>query len=37
LSRLPLMQAWMSLRDLPAPEGKTFHQLHSRMKAKDRP
>ena len=37
LSRLPLMQAWTSVRDLPAPQGKTFQQLYARAQAKDRP
>jgi L-lactate dehydrogenase complex protein LldF len=36
LSRLPLMQAWTSVRDLPAPQGKTFQQLYARSQAKDR-
>lgn len=35
LSRLPLMQAWMSVRDLPAPQGKTFHQLYARSRRQD--
>ena len=36
LSRLPLMQAWTSVRDLPAPQGKTFQQLYARAQAKER-
>jgi len=35
LSRLPLMQAWTALRDLPAPQGKTFQQLYARPTRKD--
>ena len=35
LSRLPLMQGWMSVRDLPAPQGKTFQQLYARSRGKD--
>lgn len=30
LSRLPLLKAWMKARDLPAPQGKTFHKLYAR-------
>jgi L-lactate dehydrogenase complex protein LldF len=35
LSHLPLMQAWTEVRDLPAPQGKTFQQLHARSMRKD--
>ena len=35
LSRLPLMQAWTEVRDLPAPQGKTFQQLYARSMRKD--
>ena len=35
LSRLPLMQAWTEVRDLPAPQGNTFHQLYARSMRKD--
>ena len=35
LSRLPLMQAWTAVRDLPAPQGKTFQQLYARSMRKD--
>ena len=30
LSRLPFTQAWTKIRDLPAPQDKTFHQLYAR-------
>ena len=35
LSRLPLMQAWTEVRDLPAPQGNTFQQLYARSMRKD--
>jgi L-lactate dehydrogenase complex protein LldF len=31
LTTLPLAGAWTSTRDLPAPEGKTFHALYREM------
>jgi L-lactate dehydrogenase complex protein LldF len=31
LITLPLAGAWTSTRDLPAPEGKTFHALYREM------
>lgn len=30
LSRFPLVKAWTSTRDLPAPQGRTFHSLYAR-------
>jgi L-lactate dehydrogenase complex protein LldF len=35
LGQLPLMGAWTSVRDLPAPQGKTFQQLYARRARKD--
>jgi L-lactate dehydrogenase complex protein LldF len=29
LSKLPLAGGWTDWRDMPAPEGKTFHQLYA--------
>jgi L-lactate dehydrogenase complex protein LldF len=31
LSRLPFAKPWTKLRDLPAPEGRTFQQLYAKM------
>jgi L-lactate dehydrogenase complex protein LldF len=36
LSRVPLLTAWTSTRDLPAPQGKTFHSLYARARRKER-
>jgi len=30
LSSLPLLKAWTKTRDLPAPQGRTFHKLYAR-------
>jgi L-lactate dehydrogenase complex protein LldF len=35
LSRLPFAQPWTKLRELPAPEGRTFQQLYAKVQ-KDR-
>ena len=32
LNSLPLAKAWTKTRDLPAPEGRTFHSLYARRK-----
>ncbi len=32
LSRLPFGRAWTRTRDVPAPQGKTFHQLYAKTK-----
>jgi len=37
LSRLPLAKAWTGTRDLPAPQGRTFHSLYARARRKGRP
>jgi L-lactate dehydrogenase complex protein LldF len=37
LSRLPLLKAWTKTRDLPAPQGRTFHQLYARAARRSRP
>ena len=37
LSRLPLATAWTGTRDLPAPQGRTFHSLYARARRKGRP
>lgn len=31
-SRLPFGTSWTRTRDLPAPQGRTFHQLYARAK-----
>jgi L-lactate dehydrogenase complex protein LldF len=36
LSRAPLLKAWTTTRDLPAPQGKTFHTLYARTRRKER-
>jgi L-lactate dehydrogenase complex protein LldF len=36
LSRAPLLTAWTATRDLPAPQGKTFHSLYARARRKER-
>ena len=36
LSRAPLLKAWTATRDLPAPQGKTFHTLYARARRKER-
>jgi len=36
LSRAPLLKAWTATRDLPAPQGKTFHTLYARTRRKER-
>jgi L-lactate dehydrogenase complex protein LldF len=36
LGRLPLAKAWVTTRDLLAPEGKTFHSLYARAKGRMR-
>jgi L-lactate dehydrogenase complex protein LldF len=33
---LPFAKSWMSVRDLPAPEGRTFQQLYAKAQRKDR-
>lgn len=30
LSRFPFLEAWTGTRDLPAPQGRTFHALYTR-------
>lgn len=32
LARLPFGSSWTATRDLPAPQGKTFHQLYAKTK-----
>jgi L-lactate dehydrogenase complex protein LldF len=32
--RLPLARGWTDWRDMPAPEGKTFHQLYAEQKGR---
>ena len=34
LSRLPFAKAWIGTRDLPAPQGRTFHSLYARARRK---
>ena len=34
LSQAPLLKAWTAKRDLPAPQGKTFHRLYARRERK---
>lgn len=34
---LPFAQAWTDTRDLPAPEGKTFHALYREMQRNKKP
>jgi L-lactate dehydrogenase complex protein LldF len=34
LSWLPLAKAWTGTRDLPAPQGRTFHSLYTRARRK---
>ncbi len=34
LSQAPLLKAWTATRDLPAPQGKTFHRLYARARRK---
>jgi L-lactate dehydrogenase complex protein LldF len=34
LSRLPLAKAWTGTRDLPSPQGRTFHSLYARARRK---
>jgi L-lactate dehydrogenase complex protein LldF len=36
LSRLPLMKAWTSTRDLAAPQGRSFHSLYARAARRKR-
>ncbi len=36
LSHVPLLKAWTAARDLPAPQGKTFHNLYARARRKER-
>jgi L-lactate dehydrogenase complex protein LldF len=36
LRRAPLLTAWTATRDLPAPQGKTFHSLYVRARRKKR-
>jgi L-lactate dehydrogenase complex protein LldF len=36
LSQLPLLKAWTGARDLPAPQGKTFHSLYARAERSTR-
>jgi L-lactate dehydrogenase complex protein LldF len=36
LSNVPLLKAWTVTRDLPAPQGKTFHSLYARARRKER-
>ena len=36
LSRLPLAKAWTGTRDLPAPQGRTFHSLYTRARRRGR-
>jgi L-lactate dehydrogenase complex protein LldF len=35
LSHLPLAQSWTVTRDLPAPQGKTFHSLYARARKRE--
>jgi L-lactate dehydrogenase complex protein LldF len=37
LSRLPMAKAWTRARDLPAPQGRTFHSLYARARKGRRP
>ncbi len=34
LSQAPLLEAWTATRDLPAPQGRTFHRLYARARRK---
>jgi L-lactate dehydrogenase complex protein LldF len=36
LNRVPLLSAWTVTRDLPAPQGKTFHKLYARARRQER-
>jgi L-lactate dehydrogenase complex protein LldF len=36
LNRVPLLKAWTATRDLPAPQGNTFHSLYARLRRKER-
>jgi L-lactate dehydrogenase complex protein LldF len=36
LNRVPLLKAWTATRDLPAPQGKTFHSLYARARRKEK-
>jgi L-lactate dehydrogenase complex protein LldF len=36
LNRVPLLKAWTATRDLPAPQGNTFHRLYARLRRKER-
>jgi L-lactate dehydrogenase complex protein LldF len=36
LSRMPLLKAWTGTRDLPAPQGRTFHSLYTGARRKRR-
>jgi L-lactate dehydrogenase complex protein LldF len=36
LSRLPIAKAWIATRDLPAPQGRTFHSLYARAQKEKR-
>jgi L-lactate dehydrogenase complex protein LldF len=35
-NRLPFAKAWTETRDLPAPEGKTFHQRYAETRRRHR-